>query len=84
MDNSAGLNLVVFGSSKRKEALLTWSFPEVQVLRNCLGVVLSAVFSCMCLDRCLLSAVYVRNQNSGVLRDTFCVGFCLEARILIA
>lgn len=83
MGNSVGLNLAVLGSAKRKEALLAWNFPEVKVLSDCLGVVLSAIFSCMCSGCCLLSTIYVGIQNSGLFRNKFCVGFCLEARILI-
>lgn len=50
MGNSAGLNLAILGCVKRKESLLTSNFAEVKILRKCLGVVLSAVFSCICSD----------------------------------
>lgn len=50
MGNSAGLNLAILGCVKRKESLLTSNFAKVKILRKCLGVVLSAVFSCICSD----------------------------------
>ena len=74
MGSSAGLDLAVLGSAKRKEALLTWNIPEVKVWRNCFCVVLSVSLCCMCSDPYPLSTVCVGNQSSGLLEA---IGFVL-------
>lgn len=78
--SSAGLDLAILGSAKRKEALLTWNMPEV-----CLCVVLSVSLYCVCSDPYPLSTVYVGNQSSRLLEGIgLCGGVCLKARSLIA
>jgi len=74
MGSSAGLDLAVLGTAKRKEALLTWNMPEVKIWRNCLCIVLSESPCCICSDAYALSTICVGNQSSRLLEG---IGFVL-------